>query len=232
MRCTYGPFVFPTKAAARTYFTTLLNEQGIVHDHDAILALTDLLQHHPQSKEKEGVGVDFFSVRRSPLGLNGSCFYITRLDGSCTDFSLKKCLAPSTIKTQVLRAMRGVVEEDIFTAKKAFFERHAIDGQITCPVTNSKVDWQHCHADHTQPNTFEVICQCFVYAKGYVWDTFPLEHRDESVTTVSSTIREQFRAYHNAIATIRLIQASHNCKIASAHRVRHDSTYLSLISTS
>ena len=223
MRCTYGTLEFRNKAMACKYFQSLLKVFGRIENCDAITALIDLIHNHPRSDEKIGVGIDYFSVRQSPSNFGGSCFYITRLDGSHTDFSMKNCMTATTAKTQVMRVMRRAVDDDIAHAKKTYFENHAIDGYVTCPITQRRLDWASCHADHAQPTTFEVICKSFVLAHGFEWDTFPLEHGDQSVTKLPVWLLEQFCLYHKKIARIRIIAASQNRKIAYAHRIQEKS---------
>jgi DNA-directed RNA polymerase-4 subunit 1 len=52
--------------------------------------LLELLKKHPRKAEKIGVGVKHFTVENAKGGTR--CFYITRVDGSRSDFSFMKCL--------------------------------------------------------------------------------------------------------------------------------------------
>lgn len=56
-------------------------------DHSFLCALVSL---HPSAAEKIGTGIDHFTVEKA---LGGTvCFYVTRTDGSRSDFSFGKCL--------------------------------------------------------------------------------------------------------------------------------------------
>jgi hypothetical protein len=52
--------------------------------------LRALLERHPDSVQKTGVGVDHFMVRSADYGTQ--CFWVVRSDGSTERFSYKECL--------------------------------------------------------------------------------------------------------------------------------------------
>jgi len=88
---TIGSKQFETQKAATSYVRELLNsqplKQPIPESHHSFLC--DLLALHPRAKEKFGDGIRHFSVERALHGTR--CFYLTRVDGSRTDFSFYKC---------------------------------------------------------------------------------------------------------------------------------------------
>lgn len=85
-----GTMRFRTQTAAVFFFRELLNSQPlkvpIPEPHHSFLC--DLLSAHPRAKEKVGTGIQCFTVEHALHGTR--CFYITRVDGSRTDFSFYK----------------------------------------------------------------------------------------------------------------------------------------------
>ncbi len=89
---TIGSHSFGTQAAAVTFIQEVLYRHQLLKpingaDHEFLL---DLLNKHPRKAEKIGSGVKYFTVEKAQGGTQ--CFYITRVDGSRSDFSFMKCL--------------------------------------------------------------------------------------------------------------------------------------------
>lgn len=87
-----GPHNFDTQAAAVAFIQQVLYRHPLLEpitgdDHPFLL---ELLKKHPYAGEKVGVGVKHFTVENAKGGTR--CFYITRIDGSRSDFSFMKCL--------------------------------------------------------------------------------------------------------------------------------------------
>jgi hypothetical protein len=55
--------------------------------------LSNLLSRHPRAAEKIGPGISHFTVEPAEHGTR--CFYLTRIDGTKTDFSYFKCVRGS-----------------------------------------------------------------------------------------------------------------------------------------
>ena len=214
----YGKQLFQTKKDAKAFFKKILEDYSQklnepIHVYNN--SLSDLLLNHTHSIQKCGCGIDYFYVSRSPSKYGGYCFYVSRLDGTCTDFSYNECITNSTSKSNSMKAMRRAVDNDIYIAKKTYFNIHAKDGYVSCPLTSKKITWDMCHADHEQPQTFEMICTSFIFARGYDWDTVPLVSTDNQVKDLQTEFKTHFIAYHNRIAKIRVISSHENCAKAS-----------------
>lgn len=200
------------------YFKRLLrSSQGKITTPLAVASLTDLIENH-HDKEKIGVGIDYFFVAPSPAH-HGKCFNIQRLDGSCTDFSYRKCISRPTSKTKVLRALRHTVDQCIRRKKLDLFMATQMTGGIVCPLTKRPLEWETCHADHQAPFTFEVICHFFLDKESFEWDTFPLSNGDNAFGSVEHSLADKFRTFHNKHAHMRLIAASENLRIAYTSRI-------------
>lgn len=88
---TIGEKRFETQKAANLFIKELLNGQplkaAIPEPHYSFLCA--LISRHPRAAEKIGSGIGRFTVERALHGTR--CFYLTRVDGSRTDFSYFKC---------------------------------------------------------------------------------------------------------------------------------------------
>jgi Protein of unknown function (DUF3223) len=86
-----GEMRFETQKAANSVIKKLLNSQpfkaAIPEPHHSFLCA--LVSLHPRAPEKVGVGIRHFTVEPAMGGTR--CFYLTRLDGTRTDFSYLKC---------------------------------------------------------------------------------------------------------------------------------------------
>jgi hypothetical protein len=89
---TIGTRTFDTQAAAVEFIREVLYKHPLLAPIDCAdhAFLLELLSKHPQAAEKIGVGVKYFTVENAKGGTQ--CFYITRIDGSQSDFSFMKCL--------------------------------------------------------------------------------------------------------------------------------------------
>lgn len=89
---TIGTQTFDTQAAAIEFIRQVLYRhtlQAPIDEPDHAFLL-ELLRKHPHAAEKVGVGIKHFTVEKAKGGTQ--CFYITRVDGSRSDFSFMKCL--------------------------------------------------------------------------------------------------------------------------------------------
>lgn len=89
---TIGNNHFATQTEAEDFIKQLLNGQSlktVIPEpyHSFLCALVAL---HPRATEKIGAGVKHFTVEHALHGTR--CFYITRVDGTKTDFSTGKCV--------------------------------------------------------------------------------------------------------------------------------------------
>jgi hypothetical protein len=89
---TIGEESFLTQRAAELFIQRLRNSQPlktpIPEPHHSFLCA--LVARHPNASGKAGAGIRHFTVE---LAVHGTrCFYLTRVDGTKTDFSYFKCL--------------------------------------------------------------------------------------------------------------------------------------------
>ena len=88
---TIGEKHFETQNAANCFIGELLNSQPlkvtIPDPHHSFLCA--LISRHPRAVEKIGGGIGHFTIEHAQHGTR--CFYLTRVDGTRTDFSYFKC---------------------------------------------------------------------------------------------------------------------------------------------
>ena len=89
---TIGERSFETQKTANLFIKDLLNSQPlktpVPEPHHSFLRA--LVARHPRAAEKVGTGIHHFTVEPALGGTR--CFYLTRADGTKTDFSTLKCV--------------------------------------------------------------------------------------------------------------------------------------------
>ena len=87
-----GEQCFHTLKAAELFIQRLRNSQPLMtpipEPHHSFLCA--LVARHPNAPDKAGCGIQHFTVEHAMHGTR--CFYLTRYDGTKTDFSYFKCL--------------------------------------------------------------------------------------------------------------------------------------------
>ena len=89
---TIGDKYFCRQKDADDFIRELLNGQTlcVVIPEPQHLFLCSLIALHPRAAEKIGAGIKHFTVEPALHGTR--CFYLTRVDGTKTDFSTGKCV--------------------------------------------------------------------------------------------------------------------------------------------
>jgi hypothetical protein len=193
-----------------------------INEQDSRL-LQDLLQRHPEARQKVGCGVKRFFRDRTSQGT--SCFWLERLDGSCTDFSYKSCVNAkgNSLKQDFAEACRQAVQPELDKAKEAHFQKHGdAEGKVPCEVTGEMVAIYESHLDHKTPMTFEVIVKSFLVANKITIRSNMLSIPKDSqfVTTFADEdLRQQFAEYHNSIADLRIVAAKVNLSLSGSERL-------------
>jgi hypothetical protein len=207
-----GQKEYKFKKDALNHFKTILNSYdfGEVLNNNDLFDIFNLLETHPQIKEKIGVGIE--KVRIAKLKYNTKSFELVRFDGSTEYFSYTKRInAPKTDFTKFSEACRQTIQEDIGNVKLAYFERFSKKGQVKCQETGELSKYEELNVDHRQPNTFSVIVDRFIELKNinmkvveYVQiDGGPNELADEK-------LKGEFRQYHKEKANLRIVKKNLN----------------------
>jgi hypothetical protein len=177
-----------------------------------------LIERHPETAQKIGAGVARFTVQENPP-YNTRGFWIERVDGTRIDFSYLACVngRPPALG-EVAAAMRDEVADDIWRAKRTYFDEHAVDGKVPCAETGKPISIEEAHADHAEPYRFNTLATTFLAARGIVPDAGLIE-------TSPDDMRQRFKdrrlardwiAYHHKLACIRIVDARVN--MADGHK--------------
>lgn len=157
-----GRFTFETKAKATKFMQAFIasrKEQMQIEEYDAFLRKNEdfeflyaLVRRHPYSDNKIGCGIKSFEIVRTVW--NNYCLYLTRVDGSRTDFSWRECLNATPEVQSMVKAMRKAVDYQIIE----YLETKTFKGQLCCLCNKAVAE----HVDHVPPVTFEVIAGDFL----------------------------------------------------------------------
>lgn len=205
-----GDHVFASKKLATEHIRAVLYSyqpgQTVSDEHAVFLA--DLLDHHPNRAAKIGVGVASFQVQRN-VGSVG--FWLTRTDGSRTDFSYISCLTPPSPVVEAKAGFRHEIREQI----QEFRRRSFADGRsVRCPVTNDLVTSDRAHVDHDP--TFDRLLVDFLSARFIDVSAVEVEPSRDGVTftrLADRRLAEDWRAYHAHHARLRIVSIRANLSI-------------------
>jgi hypothetical protein len=173
-----GDRVFATKKAATEAIRLILYRYGIgqVVNADDSAFLLDLIQLHPEVEQKIGSGIAAFSVEQND-GSRG--FWLTRVDGSRTDWSFLACLAPPTPEQESLAGLRSAVRDQIEAFRVSMLAR----SDLRCAVSNAPLNAENIHVDHDPP--FQDLVLRFLAPRA-----MPLATVRVKPTTDGSTVTE------------------------------------------
>lgn len=165
--------------------------------------LRDVLDRHPESAQKIGCGVASFQVE-SNGGSRG--FWLTRHDGTRTDWSFLACLTAPTAEQQALAGFRAAARPQIDSFRDECFARGK---PPICPVTRERLTRKTAHVDHEIP--FDSLVKTFLGPTA-LRDVRVEPTRDDATETMLAdrVLREAWALYHRSVAKLRLVSAQAN----------------------
>ena len=89
-----GPKKFDTPEEMIKYFSFILNNMTVnqdMNDYEFMVVDECLRRAHPEAEKKIGCGIKTFQIRTHPEH-DTRCYSVVRTDGSCEDFSYRKCV--------------------------------------------------------------------------------------------------------------------------------------------
>lgn len=89
-----GPKSFAAPEEMIKYFSWILNNMTVnqdMNDYELMVVEACLRDAHPEAGKKIGCGVKTFQIRNHPEH-DTRCYMVLRTDGSCEDFSYRKCV--------------------------------------------------------------------------------------------------------------------------------------------
>jgi hypothetical protein len=204
-----GDQAFATKKAATEAIRAVLYayESGatVSDEHDAFLR--GLIALHPESESKVGAGVESFQVQDNAY-VNSRGFWLTRVDGTRTDFSFVSCLTPPSREAEAKKAFRTEVRRQL----EAFRDRNYKPGQVLfCEVTGEPITRETAHVDHNP--TFESLAAAFLAERGLSMSSVGVEPTRDGVMEnrlADRALAEAWADYHKAHARLRIVSKKAN----------------------
>ena len=89
-----GPKSFAAPEEMIKYFSWILNNMTVnqdMNDYEFMVVDACLRRAHPEAEKKIGAGVKTFQIRNHPEH-DTRCYMVMRVDGTCEDFSYRKCV--------------------------------------------------------------------------------------------------------------------------------------------
>jgi hypothetical protein len=225
-----GEIEFATKKDALTHYKTILNSYDFGNELETndFNDIMNLLEIHPQVKEKIGVGID--KVRVAKVQYNTKSFELVRTDGSTEFFSYTKRInSPKTNFTKFREACRQAIQDDLRNVKLDYFEKYSKKGQVKCQETKELAKYEELNVDHRQPNTFSVISDRFIELNKLDLEKIeyiqigggPNELKDDK-------LKQNFRKYHQEKANLRIVKKDLNLSRSFQARVNRQKKDLTI----
>jgi len=210
MKITIGSTEFRTKKAAGDAIREILYSYrpGMTVNSENSGFLMDVLRCHPEAEAKIGAGVESFQVQRNYATVG---FWITRIDGSRTDFSFIACLSPPTKRQNVMAALRAEIRDQIALFRRAAF---GSESEIKCEVTGEPITESNSHADHIRP--FIQLAEEFLDLEGLTVDevgVIPTADGKLFNALSDRVLAVKWHSYHRMCAELRMVTAAANMGI-------------------
>lgn len=207
-----GSRSFNSKKAVDDYMRQILHAAVIGRPltGDDFCAVFDLLLRHPECDKKIGAGVAALTVQAEPRW-NTRHFQITRIDGSTTDFSFKKCINPPSKMTLFRCACRHLVANQIVSFRNAVFD--AAGGTLRCPLRGTVLTPNTAHIDHAPPNTFETLVQLFLADNNIDVQTVEITGTKDNEMQkgfADTDLKLRWQAFHLERAVLRVVSPQAN----------------------
>lgn len=178
----------------------------------------NLLERHPDSNVKKGVGVKSIIVRKDRKFGTTRHFWLVRLDGTEIDFSIDKCFSSnpnSPIKLFKLCARRAVENQIINFVNAYFTKNQDSSGRVICAITGEQVTKDNASVDHAPPYTFDSIVLKFIEDNNIDLskvqftsaDTYKIGKEFED-----NNLKNSFANYHQQVALLRVTTRTANLK--------------------
>lgn len=207
-----GSRSFTSKKAVDAYMRQILYAAviGCPLAGDDFCVVFNLLLRHPESDKKIGAGVAVLTVQTEPRW-NTRHFQITRIDGSTTDFSFKKCINPPSKMTEFRCACRHLIADQIISFRNRVFA--AAGGTLRCPLRGTVLTPNTAHIDHAPPNTFETLVQLFLAANNIDVQTVEITGTKDNEMQkgfANTDLKLRWQAFHLERAVLRVVSPQAN----------------------
>jgi hypothetical protein len=205
-----GDTAYPTKKAAGDAVRQILYAYpiGATLSDDHAQFIADVLELHAERDQKIGVGIVSFQVEQNE-GSRG--FWLTRTDGTRTDFSFLSCLTPRTPEADARAAFRSEVRDQI-----AKFRADAFAGTIlmACPITGELIrQASSAHVDHFNP-TFDELLKSFIPNEALASvQVIPTSDGETETRLADRVIATRWAEFHRMHAHLRIVSRRANLSL-------------------
>lgn len=184
---------FSNQAEFINFIKTILNKYNYNEslNLDDFFLICDLIDRHPQSKEKIGCGIQNIQVRKDK-NFNTKQFWIIRTDGSEIDFSY-------------IKAVKAKDKTNLQKFKDA--AREAVSSQIIQFKVSANANFPGLHVDHIIP--FEKFILSFIYEFNINVDQVKITG-DTRSEFMDKELKDSWKKYHLKNASLRILTASEN----------------------
>lgn len=158
----------------------------------------EVLDRHPRAAEKIGTGVRGFRPIKTRFNTVG--IEVVRTDGTSIDFSFYKCLDGESSRTLAFSAFRNAVAATVIAFRDENFAG-------VSEYSGAHLYLRDAHVDHAPPWQFRVIVA--EWLKTHDLPT-TLPHPDGVGRVLLEEEAEEFLAFHNERAVLRLVSKREN----------------------
>lgn len=199
------------KLRARARSTLRAAELGASLSGEDLAFVLELLGKHRNVAQKVGVGVRSIEVEPVPRwGPAARCFWLTRLDGTRTDFGIESCLSAGNRIQDIRSALRSEVADQVI----AFSRRAFAAGPVTCPITGEALERETSHVDHVAPRTFLALATEWIERIGEGRIQLDGQGDGETVLRLADRgLAEDWRWQHGARAVLRVVSKRANLSL-------------------
>lgn len=203
---------FPTKKALQERIKSILHSYRVGETLNVLdfAFMSEVLKNHPHYDQKLGVGIVSIGVQKNAIWGQKE-FYLTRADGSSTDFSYTECLSPRDRMADFRAAAREAVSPFVIDFKQRYL-METVDP--VCPYTGEALTFDNAHVDHQPPNTFDTLLQQFISLHGIDIHAVAIGgHMQDNVTNMwfeDMEVAGDWVVFHNANANLRVISKTAN----------------------
>jgi len=225
-----GDKIYATKKDALNHYKTILNSYdfGEILNQIDFTDVFDLLETHPNIKEKIGVGIE--KIRIAKLQYRTKSFELVRFDNSTEYISYTKRInSPKSDFTRFREACRQAVQEYLRKVKLDYFDKNSKKGQVKCQETGELLNWEDLSIDHRQPNTFSVIVDRFIEL--YNIDIQKIEYIQVDGgqnELANEELKKKFKEYHKEKANLRIVKKTLNLSRSSQARIKRQKKDLTI----
>jgi hypothetical protein len=212
---------FTTKTALENRIREIRDRysDGEILSHDDFDFMLEVLKGHPQFDAKCGAGIRNIFVNTNPEYTNTRCFWLTRTDGSSTDFSFKECLTPTLQIKKFHNALRAAIEPFTMQFKRDHFDKYP---ESSCPITGERLDFVGSHVDHIFPQTFQELVEQFIKSNNIDVEKVEIigdrEDNNFKDKLVDEILREKWIEFHNTHATLQIVSRTANLSYLKVNR--------------